>query len=81
MIIIYVIILLIIGEKTNNMSYKKILFLFLLIIVIALGVNYFKNVVGDIPEAGVCSAEAKVCSDGSAVGRVGPDCGFEKCPD
>ncbi len=28
-----------------------------------------------------CTMEAKICSDGSAVGRVAPDCEFEKCPE
>ena len=27
-----------------------------------------------------CTAEAKICPDGTAVGRVGPDCEFEACP-
>ena len=27
-----------------------------------------------------CTLEAKTCSDGSAVGRIAPDCEFEKCP-
>jgi uncharacterized protein len=27
-----------------------------------------------------CTAEAKLCPDGSAVGRVGPDCEFAECP-
>ncbi|OGG60756.1 hypothetical protein A2765_01420 [Candidatus Kaiserbacteria bacterium RIFCSPHIGHO2_01_FULL_56_24] len=27
-----------------------------------------------------CSQEAKICPDGSAVGRVGPDCEFAACP-
>lgn len=27
-----------------------------------------------------CTAEAKLCSDGSAVGRVGPNCEFAACP-
>ncbi|MDO8572669.1 MAG: Gmad2 immunoglobulin-like domain-containing protein [bacterium] len=27
-----------------------------------------------------CSQEAKLCSDGSAVGRTGPNCEFAKCP-
>ncbi len=27
-----------------------------------------------------CTAEAKVCPDGSAVGRVGPSCEFAACP-
>ena len=27
-----------------------------------------------------CTMDAKVCPDGSAVGRSGPNCEFEKCP-
>lgn len=28
-----------------------------------------------------CTMEAKLCADGSAVGRSGPNCEFEKCPE
>lgn len=28
-----------------------------------------------------CTMEAKICPDGSAVGRTGPDCAFPPCPD
>ncbi|MBI5225605.1 hypothetical protein HY989_07100 [Candidatus Micrarchaeota archaeon] len=28
-----------------------------------------------------CTMEAKICPDGSAVGRVGPTCEFAKCPE
>lgn len=28
-----------------------------------------------------CTMDAKMCPDGSYVGRVGPSCEFEKCPD
>lgn len=27
-----------------------------------------------------CTLDAKVCPDGSAVGRTGPDCAFAPCP-
>ena len=27
-----------------------------------------------------CTEEAKLCPDGSAVGRTGPNCEFAKCP-
>lgn len=27
-----------------------------------------------------CTEEAKVCPDGSSVGRTGPDCAFAECP-
>ena len=28
-----------------------------------------------------CTMEAKLCPDGSAVGRVGPNCEFATCPE
>lgn len=27
-----------------------------------------------------CTMDAKICPDGSAVGRMGPDCAFAPCP-
>jgi hypothetical protein len=27
-----------------------------------------------------CTMDAKICPDGSAVGRIGPDCAFAPCP-
>lgn len=33
------------------------------------------------PKAIQCTMEAKLCSDGSAVGRTGPNCEFAKCPE
>ena len=32
------------------------------------------------PTATACTAEAKVCPDGSSVGRSGPNCDFAECP-
>lgn len=32
------------------------------------------------PEPVACPADAKICPDGSAVGRVPPDCEFAECP-
>ena len=31
-------------------------------------------------EQGACTMDAKICPDGSAVGRSGPDCAFKPCP-
>lgn len=33
-----------------------------------------------IPEGTACTLDAKICPDGSAVGRTGPDCEFAPCP-
>lgn len=32
------------------------------------------------PQEKACTLEAKLCADGSSVGRSGPNCEFEKCP-
>lgn len=34
----------------------------------------------DIPEGVACTMDAKLCPDGSAVGRQGPNCEFAACP-
>lgn len=31
--------------------------------------------------SGACPDDAKICSDGTAIGRTGPDCTFAPCPD
>src|SRR3989344_8438479 len=33
------------------------------------------------PEGVACTMEAKICPDGSAVGRVAPTCEFAACPE
>lgn len=32
------------------------------------------------PKSVACTMDAKICPDGSAVGRVGPNCDFAPCP-
>lgn len=34
-----------------------------------------------VPEPQACTMEAKICPDGTAVGRTGPNCEFAACPD
>lgn len=36
--------------------------------------------VHDAPKSIACTEEAKLCPDGSAVGRTGPHCAFAACP-
>ena len=56
------------------------------IAIIAIGVYAFVNlypVTGRPPVEGgarACTMEAKLCPDGSAVGRSGPSCEFAECP-
>ncbi|MFH1308170.1 MAG: hypothetical protein ABIH72_04930 [archaeon] len=44
------------------------------------GIKYYIRY-GDDVENIVCTEEAMICPDGTAVGRVLPDCEFEECPD
>ena len=34
----------------------------------------------ELDEGVYCTLDALICPDGSAVGRVGPDCEFAECP-
>ena len=57
----------------------KIIFLALALIVVVLGLYYnFKT--RDSVEGVACTMEAKMCPDGSNVGRSGPNCEFAACP-
>jgi len=59
---------------------KKFLIIVIVIILLA-GVAYlvFININKAKPIS--CTQEAKLCSDGSAVGRTGPNCEFATCPE
>jgi hypothetical protein len=63
---------------------KKIIIWAVIILVIIAGA-YLYDVLkqqgpGIIPQPVGCTAEAKICPDGSAVGRSGPKCEFAACP-
>lgn len=75
-----------IGPKTSyptpRFMSKRMAIIFLAIIVIIFlisGGAYFlgKNSSG---QQVACTQEAKICPDGSAVGRTGPNCEFAACP-
>ncbi len=66
---------------------KKYLIISLVVVLILLGAGlvYFnlKNISSVTIENSqpiACTKEAKICPDGSAVGRQGPKCEFEECP-
>ena len=60
------------------MNKKYILIIVTAIILIAGGVYYFAK--QKSPEPVACTMEAKLCPDGSYVGRVPPNCEFAPCP-
>jgi len=58
----------------------KILYLLLLILLLAgCQVNPVNKIIPPVPVA--CTMEAKLCPDGSAVGRSGSHCEFAPCPE
>lgn len=62
----------------------KISLTILVAILIVIGFVLFWPKTGLTPskptEPVFCTMEAKLCPDGSAVGRVGPNCEFAACP-
>ncbi|MFA6095490.1 MAG: hypothetical protein WC767_01475 [Candidatus Paceibacterota bacterium] len=59
----------------------------ILIILVAIVGAYFYFTRDSGPEEGIvasqvaCTTEARICPDGSSVGRTGPDCTFAACPE
>jgi hypothetical protein len=58
---------------------RKFIF-FLPIIIILTGCQANANHNNYQPKPVACTMEAKLCPDGSAVGRSGPNCEFTACP-
>ena len=59
---------------------NKIIAIILLILVCIGGVLYFYNKDTSVVEPVFCTQDAKLCPDGSYVGRTGPKCEFSECP-
>ncbi|HRY52698.1 MAG TPA: hypothetical protein P5089_02495 [Candidatus Portnoybacteria bacterium] len=65
--------------ESSSKNSKLLLVIFGLVLLLGslifIYTNFFKK------SAGIsCTMEAKLCSDGSSVGRVGPNCEFAPCP-
>ncbi len=62
---------------------RKILFLIAVVAVVGAGVwaAVFRTPASsEAPQVWECNADAKICPDGSSVGRTGPSCEFAACP-
>ena len=60
---------------------KTLFFGIVLILVIGVGGFVYRNVAErSAPGPIACTLEAKICPDGTSVGRTGPDCAFAPCP-
>lgn len=52
----------------------------ILIIALILAAGFATFYLWQKPNAVACTMEAKLCPDGSSVGRTGPNCEFNACP-
>lgn len=61
---------------------KEILIGIVLIVLLGLGSLLYNNArgVNEEGEPVACTADAKICPNGTGVGRSGPDCSFDPCP-
>ncbi len=60
------------------MKTKSLIAIIVIAIIIVGGYLAFKNYFQNTNIA--CTLEAKICPDGSSVGRTGPNCEFAECP-
>lgn len=64
---------------------KKIILIFFSLIVLGffgvVGLLVYKYNFPKTDTSYACTMEAKLCPDGSSVGRSGPDCAFAPCPE
>lgn len=59
---------------------QKYLIIVALLAVAGIGYAMYAQIQSNTGEI-ACTQEAKICSDGSAVGRTGPNCEFAPCPE
>ncbi|OHA93471.1 MAG: hypothetical protein A3H52_01495 [Candidatus Zambryskibacteria bacterium RIFCSPLOWO2_02_FULL_39_26] len=60
------------------MKTRDIIVLFLIAFVLFISYGASKD--ANTQNLVFCPADAKICPDGSSVGRTGPDCQFTECP-
>lgn len=66
----------------NKQGFAPIVIILIIagVLVVAGGVYYYKIALKQTPKTIACSTDAKICPDGTAVGRVAPTCEFTPCP-
>ncbi len=67
-------------EKKSGLALPLLLLSFFILLIFAFGALYFKNSIEIHAPARACTLEARLCPDGTTVGRGGPNCEFPSCP-
>lgn len=65
----------------KHIKYSASFIIIILSLVLGFTAYAEEDSVNDSEKNVACTMDAKVCPDGSSVGRVGPKCEFAKCPD
>lgn len=55
-------------------------FIAVIVALVAIAIWLMSTERSHAPEPVACTMEAKLCPDGTAVGRTGPNCEFAACP-
>jgi hypothetical protein len=66
------------GMKIQNLGGWVMVIILLVLILLGLVIMSMQTTNG--PKEIACTADAQLCPDGSAVGRVPPHCDFAPCP-
>ncbi|MFA5878311.1 MAG: hypothetical protein WC845_03020 [Candidatus Staskawiczbacteria bacterium] len=67
-------------NKQKGISTPLVASILAVVVVVSGGVAYYYYA-STKTQLVACTEEAKICPDGSAVGRIGPNCEFAPCPD
>ncbi len=67
-------------QKQKGVALLVVIIIILAVILIAGGAIYYYYATNMQPKPVACTMEAKICPDGSSVGRGGPNCEFASCP-
>ena len=66
--------------KNNKSGFAAIFGIIIVLVLLGGSVYLYQQKVPVVPAPVVCTMEAKLCPDGSSVGRTGPNCEFAACP-
>lgn len=67
--------------RRSSFGFAPIIVLAIVAILATAAFGYFRFLQsGNDGSSAVCTLEAKICPDGSAVGRIPPQCEFAPCP-
>jgi thiol-disulfide isomerase/thioredoxin len=68
------------SKHERGFALTTILFILAVVALLGGGAYYIANPTGEREDIISCSADAKICPDGSSVERIGPNCEFDACP-